>query len=124
MNLLEFFPQAAVSNSYNAYNDFAYMLIFVHSWQENLNFICFMIGDGLFNEDDDDDLFAPKQSETKEKGDIFSTEPPEVPEEPVKPKKPVGGVSMFGGFDPSALKKKQDKPSPKKGISYLSAVRS
>jgi hypothetical protein len=45
---------------------------------------------------------------------LFSTKPPEVPEEPVKPKKPVGGVSMFGGFDPtSALKKRQEKNVPK-----------
>jgi hypothetical protein len=36
--------------------------------------------------------------------------------EPMKPKKPVGGVSMFGGFDPtSALKKRQEKNVPQKG---------
>ncbi|XP_023931850.1 WASH complex subunit 2-like [Lingula anatina] len=40
----------------------------------------------------DDDLFGEKK---QEKGE----------EEPVKPKKPIGGVSMFGGFDPTAATK-------------------
>jgi hypothetical protein len=62
----------------------------------------YILADSFLNEDVEDNL--------------FSTKPPEVPEEPVKPKKPVGGVSMFGGFDPtSALKKRQEKNVPQKG---------
>ncbi|KAL3887964.1 hypothetical protein ACJMK2_000349 [Sinanodonta woodiana] len=37
-------------------------------------------------------------------------------EEAVKPKRPVGGVSMFGGFDPFAQLKQQGKASEKKEI--------
>ena len=74
-----------------------------------------------------DDILSPQSEPIKPKSkadsflnedvedNLFSTKPPEVPEEPVKPKKPVGGVSMFGGFDPtSALKKRQEKNVPQK----------
>ncbi|CAH1772321.1 unnamed protein product, partial [Owenia fusiformis] len=49
-----------------------------------------------------DDLFGGGVDDNDE--DLFASKPKEPVEK--KPKKPVGGVSMFGAFDPSALKKK------------------
>ncbi|OWF44676.1 WASH complex subunit 2A-like isoform X2 [Mizuhopecten yessoensis] len=71
---------------------------------------------GLFNDDDDDDMFgssAPKvradSGATLPVAGVTTEESSDTPKnkEATKPWKPVGGVSIMGGIDPFAIKKRR-----------------
>lgn len=85
--------------------------------------------DSLFDDDNEDDLFAPKEKKVpakqETKPDVLSAAPKmdskpveDKPEElpaPVK-KKPPGAVSMFGGMDPFGANKKKTGVQNDKGL--------